>query len=354
MLSDGRIMPRALDKVLCVACGLIRHRRSLKPAEVRAIYDEQYALPVQSSSADELRGEAYARVVVGAIEGISGLVRLLDVGCGSGATARSLARTLEAREIRGIDPALPDRLAGTSGKVTLATGLLEDTAGPDWHDFDVVVSINTIEHTYDPAGFLSAISARLRPDGRAVIICPSASPPNCELLFFDHLWTLSRPAFAAFAAAAGLCVVKILALDGPLELFQGFVLEKGTGGRGGELSPVEPEDAVRYMKAWQQLDDLWCTQLDALGGRVQIFGAGQMAAVLRAYAPRSWARAERLVVDDPTDAWELGRVLPYRAADHADGYRTLVAVNPLAKQAVAERIRRDGGEPLIMPDTIQF
>lgn len=346
-------MPRRLDKVGCRACGLVRHRVPLAPAEVASIYAENYDLPAQSSLADDARGEAYARVVAGAVSGMSDLGRLLEIGCGSGATARFLSQMLPAHEIRGVDPALPDAFLGTVGKVTLARGLLEDQTGPAWRDFDAVVSINTIEHTSDPADFLTTIAARLRPDGRAVVICPVATPANCELLFFDHLWTLSPAAFHAFAAAAGLRVAETLALDGALVCFQGFVMEKGD--TAGEPAAVaNPDDAARYLAAWQELDDLWCDRLDALGGRVQIFGAGQMAAVVRAYAPRTWARAERLVVDDPADAWDLGRVERYAPEDHALGYRTIVAVNPLAKAAVATRIRRDGGQPIVMPDTIQF
>ncbi|MGO4170875.1 class I SAM-dependent methyltransferase [Bosea sp. TAF32] len=318
-----------------------------------AIYAEDYDLPALSSLADDARGEAYAQVVAGALDGMPSLGRLLEVGCGSGATARSLARVLPVHQVWGLDPALPDNVLGTLGKVTLSKGLLDDRTESDWRDFDAVVAINTIEHTPDPSAFLAVISERLRPEGKAVIICPTATPANCELLFFDHLWTLSRAAFSAFATVAGFRVSKTLALDGALACFQGFVLEKGHSV--GENMPLTNlANAVRYLAAWQELDDVWCDRLDALGGRVQIFGAGQMAAVIRAYAPRAWARVERLVVDNPSDAWNLGRVERYLPADHARGYRTIVAVNPLAKEAVAQRIRRDGGEPLIMPDAIQF
>jgi SAM-dependent methyltransferase len=346
-------MPRRLDKVGCRACGLIRHRVPLASAEVAAIYNENYDLPGQASLADDARGEAYARVVAGALGGMPDLGRLLEIGCGSGAAARFLSQMLPAHEIRGVDPALLDEFLGTVGKVTLARGRLEDQTGPAWSDFDAVVSINTIEHTPDPSGFLTAIAARLRPNGKAVVICPVATPANCELLFFDHLWTLSRAAFHAFAAAAGLRVAKTLVLDKDLTCFQVFVLEKGDGAQE-PAAAANPDDAARYLAAWQELDDFWCARLDALGGRVQIFGAGQMAAVIRAYAPRTWARAERLVVDNPTDAWDLGRIERYVAEDHAHGYRTIVAVNPLVKAVIAERIRRDGGEPLVMPDTIRF
>ncbi|MBU1312765.1 MAG: class I SAM-dependent methyltransferase [Alphaproteobacteria bacterium] len=353
VLSDGRIIPRRLEKIGCSTCGLIRHRTPLAPAEVAAIYAEDYALPGQSRLADDARGESYARIVADALDWMPYNGRLLDVGCGSGATARSLAHMLCVQEVRGLDPALPDAAVGTSGKVTLAKGLLDEKTGADWHDFDAVVSINTIEHTPDPAGFLAAISARLLPNGKAVVICPVATPANCELLFFDHLWTLSAAAIAAFAAAAGLRVSRALTLDGTLACFHGFVLEKGSkAGEQGRLTNVE--DAARYLAAWQRLDDLWCAQLDVRDEPVQIFGAGQMAAAVRAYAPRTWARAERLVVDNPADAWELGKVELYLPADHASGYRTIVAVNPLVKNVVAERIRRDGGEPIVMPDTIQF
>lgn len=353
VLSDGRIIPQKLEKIGCCGCGLIRHRKPLAPAEVAAFYTEDYSLPAQSSLADDARGKSYARVLANALSGMPRNGRLLDVGCGSGATARFLARMLPIHEAFGLDPALPDELRGISGKITLARGLLDEVNGPDWHDFDAVVSINTIEHTPDPTGFLAAISARLRPDGKAVVICPVATPANCELLFFDHLWTLSDAAFAAFAGSAGLRVSKKLTLDGPLACFHGFVLEKGDSAD--EHKPVKlAQEAAEYLAAWQGLDEYWCGQLDALGGRVQIFGAGQMAAVIRAYAPRSWARAERLVVDNPADAWDLGRTEIYLPADHANGYRTIVAVNPLAKNVVAERIRRDGGAPVIMPNMILF
>ncbi len=142
-------------------------------------------------------------------------------------------------------------------------------------------------------------------------------------------------------------------LEGTLACFQGFVLEAGDSV--GERGPkTDPDDAACYLTAWRELDDLWCAELDSLGNRVQMFGAGQMAAVVRAYAPRTWARVERLVVDDPAEAWNLGHVERYSPEDHAPGYSTIVAVNPLVKTTVAARIRRDGGVPIVMPDSIRF
>ena len=128
-----------------------------------------------------------------------------------------------------------------------------------------MVSVNTIEHTHDPAAFLAALSARLRPGGRAVIICPVARPANCELLFFDHLWTLSPAAFAAFAAAAGCRVFQELHAWWIARLFQAFLVEPGNSADE-QAQPADPSDAVSYLKAWQMLDGSWCNRLDACLG----------------------------------------------------------------------------------------
>jgi SAM-dependent methyltransferase len=68
---------------------------------------------------------------------------------------------------------------------------------------DVVLVVNTFHHFPDGAGYLRALSGRLRPGGRIVIVdfhageLPVGPPP-------DH--KVSREQFLAAAAAAGLSV----------------------------------------------------------------------------------------------------------------------------------------------------
>ncbi|MGE7470871.1 class I SAM-dependent methyltransferase [Bosea sp. NPDC003192] len=355
IISDGRILPRPIDKLGCPDCGLVRHRRQLGASKVAAIYSQDYGLATHGERSDDARGEVYSSLVIEALKGAHGIRRLLDVGCGSGALARHLRKKLPECQVWGVDPALPHGAAGREDGVTLARGLLGDCQGSEWNGFDAVVSINTIEHAVDPVGFIGELADRLRENARAVISCPAATPANCELLFYDHLWTLSPSAFAAFAARAHCKVENRIDLAGSLAGFQAFTIVAGAAAAGLTWGGFDLDPAQRYLTAWHTLDDAWTTALDAWKGPVQIFGAGQMAALLRAYAPRSWARADRLVVDDPGDAWNLG--LPtarYVPTDHERGYITIVGVAPKSRDVVADRIRNDGGQPLLLPSTIQF
>ena len=52
---------------------------------------------------------------------------------------------------------------------------------------DLVIAVNVIEHSPDPARFLAALAAMTKPGGRIVVVCPDGSEPSTELLFFDHL-----------------------------------------------------------------------------------------------------------------------------------------------------------------------
>jgi hypothetical protein len=83
------------------------------------------------------------------------------------------------------------------------------------------------------------------------------------------------------------------------------------------------------------------------------FGAGQTAALLRTYAPKTWARITSLVLDDPAEAWSLGRpVASYRDAVQSPGRTALIATTPHAQQAVARRLERDGLHPFIWSELI--
>jgi SAM-dependent methyltransferase len=210
MLSDGRVIARPLDKLWCRGCGLIRHRQPPTPAEISAIYSAAYGLPALTGTGEQFRGRAYASAILGALGEPRDGLRLLDVGCGSGAMLRALLERDEASSFRltGIDPALPAALAQVGERLTLKRGFPDrDLAGHDLvglGPFDVVISINTIEHTPDPAKFLTTLETLMAPGGAAIVICPTTEFANDELLFFDHFWSISGQAMAGFAANAGL------------------------------------------------------------------------------------------------------------------------------------------------------
>jgi SAM-dependent methyltransferase len=354
MLSDGRIIARPLDKLWCGGCGLVRHRHPPTPAEIAAIYSGAYGLPALTGSGEEARGTAYAAAVAGAITGHKADLRLIDVGCGSGAMLRALGDREEAASYRltGIDPALPDALAKTGEQLTLMRGFPDrELAGHG--PFDVVISINTIEHTPDPAQFLATLASLMAPDGQAIIVCPTTEFANDELLFFDHFWSISPAAMMSFAAGSGLQLVGHRGLAAPLAGFQLFRFARSaSAGPQAAFADASP-DAIAYLNAWKELDASLERQLAAADRPAQAFGAGQMAALLRAYAPRTFAMLKRFLLDHPEEAWPLGTAVRYDGLSTLDGWATLVAVHPSAQNAVATRIRGDGGLAITLPASIK-
>jgi len=99
----------------------------------------------------------------------------LDVGCGAGLLCEPLTR-LGAR-VTGID-ASPDVIA-VAKEHAAAIGLEIDYRAGDVQElegqFDLITSLEVIEHVADPATFLKALAKRLAPDGLLVLSTPNAT-----------------------------------------------------------------------------------------------------------------------------------------------------------------------------------
>jgi 2-polyprenyl-6-hydroxyphenyl methylase / 3-demethylubiquinone-9 3-methyltransferase len=102
------------------------------------------------------------------LEGLS----VLDVGCGGGLICEPLAR-LGAR-VTGLDPA-PENIAaarehaaGQRLAVDYRVGRVEELSEAGL-SFDALVCFEVIEHVPDPAAFLTACTALLRPGGQILL-----------------------------------------------------------------------------------------------------------------------------------------------------------------------------------------
>jgi SAM-dependent methyltransferase len=84
--------------------------------------------------------------------------RVLEVGCGSGDLARSLAAA--GYEVTAIDPQAPD------GPIFRRVGI-EDFTGPG--PYDAVVADRSLHHIADLPGALERFATLLRPDGMLVL-----------------------------------------------------------------------------------------------------------------------------------------------------------------------------------------
>jgi SAM-dependent methyltransferase len=353
MLSDGRVIARALAKLSCMACGAAFHAAETSAPARRKIYHSGYALPGVAPKSDAVRARAYCRWIQSEC---STPGSILEIGCGSGALLKQMLSAWPAAKGYGIDPALleADR---SDDRLRLERGFVEDIP-QDWQRFDLIVAVNVVEHVSDPGGFLAALQPRLAPNGRIVIVCPAAEPPNVELLFFDHLYSLTPSALRAACKPTSLVARKHI--YGPREIgnFQMLVCDHADDASGTlpQWNGPSPDLTARrqsYLERWSELDR---TLLDRSRpqARLVAFGAGQTAAMLRAYAPQTWGRVELIMLDDINEAWTLGPpIASYRdAVQNFAAADVLIAASPHAQKAIADRLQNDGMRPIEWNDLI--
>lgn len=163
--------------------------------------------------------------------------RALDVGCGAGLLSEPLARLGAA--VTGIDAA-PENIAaarthaaGQRLPIDYRAGELADL--PEEARFDLVVSMEVIEHVADPAAFVAALADRLAPGGLLILSTPNRTPLSRLALITvgeglglvprgTHDWRrfLTPDELTALVEAAGLRVADVTGLA--FSPARGFVL----------------------------------------------------------------------------------------------------------------------------------
>ena len=103
----------------------------------------------------------------------------LDVGCGAGLLTEPLARL--GADVTGLDAA-PESIAVAKAHAEGQGLAIEYRAGElsqlDGQRFDLVTSMEVIEHVADPAAFVSGLAALLAPGGLLVVSTPNRTPTS--------------------------------------------------------------------------------------------------------------------------------------------------------------------------------
>jgi hypothetical protein len=185
--------------------------------------------------------------------------------------------------------------------------------------------------------FLSGLREHVAPGGMVAIVCPDATTPDVELLIADHEVSLTPPHLEALLARAGLAIIGQSTAPPALGAFQMAVAQPATATT--RMIPTHRVDAARdYLERWAALD---ARLLDRLGtGAVVCFGTGEAAGLLRAYAPRTWARVAACTVDGEPQGPRFGdrALVPLAAVDTRA--TLLLAVRAADQPAVQERLRQ--------------
>ncbi|HAU22177.1 MAG TPA: bifunctional 2-polyprenyl-6-hydroxyphenol methylase/3-demethylubiquinol 3-O-methyltransferase UbiG [Erythrobacter sp.] len=107
----------------------------------------------------------------------------LDVGCGAGLMCEPLARL--GAKVTGVDASNENigvasaHAKGAGLDINYLTGELD---AHDLDHFDLVVSLEVIEHVADKRVFLASLAARMKPDGLLVMSTPNRTAASKLLL----------------------------------------------------------------------------------------------------------------------------------------------------------------------------
>ena len=163
--------------------------------------------------------------------------RALDVGCGAGLLTEPLARM--GATATGLDAA-PENIAaarlhaeGQGLAIDYRAGSVEDLGGSE--AFDLVCSMEVVEHVSDPAAFVAGLARALAPGGLMLLSTPNRTALSRIALITvgegmgqiprgTHDWSkfLTPDELGELLAGAGLQVLETRGLS--LDPMKGFIL----------------------------------------------------------------------------------------------------------------------------------
>ena len=280
-----------LTYVRCRSCGLV----FMEPMPSQRWYDGRYAAEYwegqakRDDRADEtsrrlrkehLRAIAYAEVARAA--GLPPEGTLLEIGCGTGGAAATLAEAL-GWSAAGVEPDVASRVIATTIGVTVdATDI--DGLIAHGRTFGLILLSHVLEHVVDPDRFLTQVLRLLAPNGVLLIEVPNGMTNESLHLFHPYLFT--RRALTTLLLRHGL-QADVFAHGGAASRMRHHFL-LAVARRGGRMT-------VRGMRFGRRLGQAW-SRAWKRGRVLHRVDALLVRRSVRAYEPLL-ARWERALMD---------------------------------------------------------
>ena len=307
MVSDGKVISSPLRRGSCNNCGHGFHTRNFSEEQIKEIYSADYSIGLRDAVAEAARSAEYGQQIEAFltrhVRKGGNFSRIIEFGCGSGTLLNHLTNSLGAQVATGVEPS--SRVAAyarsiSGGRVSIHEGFAEQFE-ESAHCYDLCLSVNVIEHTRNPHGFLQACRRVIDKTGNIIVVCPDGEIAGSELLFYDHISNFTSASLAMIVAGVNLRMVANSPLTGGLQGFRIHLL------RWGDADVDNPshgfvsltQQRAEYVDTWSRMQDAAERMLK--GRKYGIFGTGEYSDLLHAYSPSIIENAEFFVRDKPVE-----------------------------------------------------
>jgi 2-polyprenyl-3-methyl-5-hydroxy-6-metoxy-1,4-benzoquinol methylase len=213
--SDCKPWPAGGELGVCLRCGAAQAIISSQwEAEARAIY-EAYSIYHQSGGTeqsvfDPITGAAASRSsrLLGRLKrevSFPEKGRLLDIGCGNGATLRAFGEIAPCWSLVGLE--VNDHYKKTVESIPGVEALYTGTIAAIPGEFHAISLIHALEHIAHPGIFLNELSGKLAVGGMLVVQVPDCGQNPFMFVVADHATHFFKSTLCELVAANGYEVV---------------------------------------------------------------------------------------------------------------------------------------------------